>query len=638
MICKNCSAEYSDSYSFCPSCGTRKESGITVTTPESSDTYEEEKYVYEIPAYDGEQEGEAVSLKADGVEDSKSSAEKESVKEKAAVKSVSTPMGKEEKKAATLIIMILCIVAAVSAGLAALNIGTGTFEKKPQPQKAVALTKLSAEEETVLEVELAQYFTVFRQNFNSATSDAESFFARFNPADSGNVLSRLSSAPQTVQTEPDPAMRFADEYGEYAYYKISAAEADKILERFNLTSYGDINSKDCYYYDGFYYLNYIPTKTTPPVTAEIVKSKKVLDGSFYVECYFYIENGGEIIKSNTCYLIVEKNEEAAFDGYSFIICKSDISPLFTDAGNPTQANIGTDYTIEKKVIEGRTDDGKVYSRYTIEYPVFSEKTVGINIINQFYSGMISAYEQKTASAQKDYEDFVAQGGNAEELPFTETVITRVTYSDDSKISCVEKIAAYSPEIPIKEEETTTSQDEGDRYYDREPENEFSDRQQEEEQEPVKLFTRSVEAYTFEKATGDFVSKDTVLGKDYMVVSEILYRIYNSYDYTAVIPQQPIEETTESITDEFGNPVEQETEEYSYGYDDRDDYYGYDSYYDEEDDPYGDGVPEDEYGFGTAVYESACAFTKDGFTFWYIEDDGYVTEVTIPFDVIEKLVK
>lgn len=637
MICKNCSAEYDDSYSFCPSCGQRKEADITAGLSDEDVSFEEE---YSAPVYELEEESEDVGeISGESIteEEVKPSEVKKTVKKKAPAKSAA-PVSKSEKKASMLVVVIMCVIAAASAVVAALNINTGTFEAKPQPQKAVALTKLSEEEEAVLETELAQYFTVFRQNFDSAVSDAESFLTRINPADSGNIFPRLCALPLTPEKTADPAMRFADEYGEYTYYKIAATEIDKLLARFNLSSYGDINSKDFYYYDGYYYFGYIPTKTTPAVKAEILKSKKVLDGSFYVECYFYVENAGQTVKSNNCYLIVEKNDNAAFDGFSFRVRRSDISPLFTDGGNPTQINKSGAYTIESKVIEGRTDDGRIYSRYVIEYPVFSEKGAGIDVINQFYSGMLSSYEQKAASAQADYEAFISQGGNAQELPFTETVITRVTYTDDSRISCVEKIATYSPDVPVKQEETTTSQDEENGYYGRSYEDRFSGLPAEQEAEPAELFTRTVEAYTFDKATGDFVSKDAVLGKDYMVISEILYRIYNAYDYAAVIPEPEAQEpVTEALTDVFGDPVEEEEE---YGYED--DYYGYDGYddyrYEDEEEGYGDGVPEDEDGLGTEIYESACAFTSQGLTFWYVEEEGYVTAVTIPFDVIEKLVK
>lgn len=634
MICKNCSAEYDDGYSFCPSCGEQKQekaASFTVEDEEVNQEYtsykDEEKY--ETPEYENENAGD-LPVEEEGGEEPE-----EAPEIKKSAKKASAPMSRTEKKASALIIMILCIVAATSVLLAVLNIKTEKLEPQQQPPKAVALTKLSVEEETLLEKELSDYFSVFRQNFDWNELDAELLVSSINPADKGNVYYRLNCAPLQLETSADPAMRFADEYGEYAYIKVAEAEMNKVLARFGVTSYGDVNTENCYYYDGFYYYGYVPVKATPIVSAEIIKSKKVLDGSFYVECYFYVMNGTEAIKSDNCYIIVEKQENSGFGEYTFVVKRASNMPLFTDAGNPTAENSG-EYVIEKKVIEGRTNDGTVYSRYTIEYPVFSGKSSGIETINAFYSGMISTYELKAQAAQSDYETFVSQGGNVAELPLTETVVTRVTYSDDEKISCVEKISAYVPEIPVKQEESTTSEDEDDRYYDDRYGYEASLDGQPAEQEPVKLFTRTVEAYTFDKQTGDFISKDSILGKDYIAASEILYRIYNSYDYTAVIPETEIEQSTSAtvVTDEFGYPIEEEDDRYYNGYDD---YYGYGDDKDEGN-SYGDDVPEDEKGFGTSIYESACCFTKNGFTFWYVEEEGFVKNVTIPFEVVEKLAK
>ncbi|MBQ7005909.1 MAG: zinc ribbon domain-containing protein [Clostridia bacterium] len=634
MICKNCSAEYNDSYSFCPSCGTQKQDEMVSFTVEEEEFYPEyasyeDEREYDVPEYEGD-EAESVSEDAEGEK------EPEEVPEiKKSGKVIAEPMSRTEKKATALIIIILCVVAAAGALLTALNIRTENLVPQQQPPKAVALTKLSAEEEVLLEKELAEMFTVLRWSFDSNESDAEMLISKVNLADSGDVYYRLGGTVLQIQTAADPAMRFADEYGEYAYYKIAAAEIEKILDRFGMASYGDVNTENCYYYDGFYYFRYIPSKKTPVVTADIVKSKKVLDGSFYAECIFAATNGVETVQSVPYYIIAEQNSQAAVDGYSFRISKADIQPLFTDSGNPTQVNAAESYTIEKKVIEGRTSNGTVYSRYTIEYPVFTGKEEGIETINNFYSGMLSSYELKTASAQKDYDNFVSMGGNVAELPFTETVVARVTFSDNDRISCVQKIATYAPELPKKQEETTTEEDSEYGYNEDGYENRFDTEIPAVEQEPVKLFERHVEAYTFDKKTGDFISKDSILGKDYIVVSEILYRIYNSYDYTAVIPEPAEEETaTEPVTDEFGYPVENvEDDDYDYDYD-----YGYDRYYgyEEEENGYGDDVPEDEYGFGTSVYESACCFTKNGFTFWYVEDEGYIKTVTIPFEVIERL--
>ena len=117
------------------------------------------------------------------------------------------------------------------------------------------------------------------------------------------------------------------------------------------------------------------------------------------------------------------------------------------------------------------------------------------------------------------------------------------------------------------------------------------------------------------ATGSFVSKDVLAGKDYLTVSEILYRIYNGYDCESLIP----EEQAEEVTDEYGEVVEGDED-----YEEEEEYYS------------DDEIPVDEDGFGTVIYESACAFTEEGLTFYYVNEYGFVEEVTIPFAVVERL--
>lgn len=649
MICKKCSAEYDDTLSKCPECeeenlnhisdGFQKGEMYIQDVQEIEPQEEEEPVkVYETPEYNSqeafEKEENGENKKTDASVANKLPRDPKSVKLRKVNRTKQQVAA--ENKAMVLVAFILCFVGIFTAFLTAMSIRTDAFEKEADAQKAVALSKLSAEEEAQLEKELAGYFSALTADFDSAVCDAEAFLARINPADKGNIYSLVVSADEPLQATADPAMRFENENGEYSYYKIEASKIEKLLERFGLSVYGNVNCENYYYHDGFYYFNTVALKNTPVVSADITKTKKVLDGSFYAEGYFYLSNGTETVRSDTLYLNVEKNSSATVGAPVFKIIKADNEALFTDSGNPTKKSGVTGYKIEKKVIEGKTNDGKLYCRYVMEYPVFGGDTIGEKAINTFFEGTVSAYELRASNAQKDYESFVSQGGNAQELPFTETIITRVTYSDDDKISFVEKIASYSPEIPEKEEETTTSE-ESYGYYE-EPQREPSVPEMP-EQEPVKLFTRTVEGYTFDRKTGDFMVKDDIVGKNYMVVSEVLYRIYNSYDYTGVLPEKAIEGTT----DENGNFVqngtnqtttEPVTEEY---YDDRYGYdygYGYDDYgYGEEDD--NDGVPEDEYGLGTAVYESACCYTEGGFTFYYVEEDGYVTEITLPWDVLER---
>lgn len=698
MICKNCSAEYSDDFKFCPKCGTANENKISLDDTNGSffvlDISEEDVDIEnEIPEvkyviYDDDdyvasekeeiaseedttaakeevvaepKEAEVVAQKPEIIQGKSAAsqeeyvapvyneeqrlkdAEKESeeiikrreriVKEnkKAFIRRKKGKIKKESNKATILIAVMLCAVGLITAVLTVLKMKTDAFEQETQPQKAVALSGLSAEEEMILEKELSLYYSAIKMNFSKDNYDIEKFISSMNPGDKGNIYSVLNSVNEPLQTTADPVGRFADEYGEYSYYKVEKSKVDKVLERFDISCDGEVNSKECYYYDGFYYFDNKLVLETPSVGADISKSKKVLDGSYYVECYFYVTDGSNTVKSDTYYIVATKNANAVSDGYSFKITEINSEPIFNAAGNPTNVSGASGYKTVEKVIEGRTTDGTLYSRYVIEYPVFEGTAAGEESINEFFSGTVTAYELKAASAQQDYESFISQGGKAEELPFTESITTRVTYADDEKISLKEVITSYSPEIPEKQEVADDEDgdyydDYGYEYYSYEEDDEYGQQTDEvEEVKEAKLHERRVEAYTFDRVTGDFIEKDSFIGKNYMVISEILYRIYNSYEYESIIPEEVVTEAVTETTTELDEGFGDED------YYDYDDYYGYDE--DEEED---DGIPDDEYGFGTVIYESPCCFTADGFTFFYVEDEGYVTEITIPFEVVEKL--
>lgn len=638
MICKNCLTEYDDSCLFCPECGQPKENipdgfqredRVVHVVYEEDDLAEEEGYA--VPSYDGEEETEASAEKDEskGEQQEVGEADEAPVEEEKSEKAKKVKPSKNETKAMLLMVAILLIVGAFTVVLTMLNVKGDAFEVQTNPQKTVALSKLSAEEEATLERELAAYFSALKQEFNSDSCTSEEFLSRVNPGDKGNFYSILVNSNEPLQTVADPAMRFEDEYGEYSYYKIEEGKLIKLLARFGLTMYGDVNCENYYYHDGFYYFNAAAPANTPIVSMDITKSKKVFDGSFYAEGHFYFNNGTDTIKSDTCYLVASKNPNSIGDGYTFIINKADNEPLFTDGGSPTAAFGVSGYKMQEKIIEGKASNGTVYCRYTLRYPVFSGTSAGEKSINAFFNGTLETYELKASSAAEDYNSFVSSGGNVAELPFTETVVTSVTYADDEKISFTERIASYSPKIPEPEEESTTSEDDED--YEDDYRDDYSNASAgiEQVQEPVELFTRTVEAYTFDKATGEFIEKDDILGENYMLISEILYRIYNGYEYDTVLA----ENVTQPVTDEFGNlmPTEPTTTEDDYYNDYSDEEYGYG-------DKENDGrVPEDEDGFGTVIYESASCFTKNGFTFYYVEYDGYVTEVTLPFSVIEQIV-
>ncbi len=677
MICKNCSAEYDDSYSFCPKCGVENEEKIKVGAPEytapmeftdissfsDNADYEERPEAYmsaqpqetaetedgysegfigysynqeaELSENDGEenmQEEEAVQESETGA-DADSEAQPEcpeyasegqeaSSEEKAQPAEVSAETvpqrkrpirrvpavnKKQENRTIGVIIAVMCVVAVLAASFSALKISTDTLETTEPVEKVVAAVGLSTQEELMLEEVVARCFAALKTDFNSELTDAESFLSRISPYDKGGVYSMVYNEYPELQTEADPADRFYDEESEsYAYYKLEEKKIDDLMSMFGISAHHEINSGNCYYYDGFYYFASVEQKMTYPVKAEITKSKRVLDGSYYSECYFYAESGEKRVETDTYYLLTEKTGDLQSGTVSFRIKRISTTPIFDESGKLVEART---HKIKKQVIEGKTADGKLYCRYTFEYPVFTENTVGYQAINTFFNDAINAYRLRADSAQKSYEGYTEQGGKAEDLPLTESVIARVSYENEKYISIVEKIGINDP-TPVQTAPVTEVTEAED------SEAEEAQAETEAAEKSVTLFKRMIDGYVFDKTTGEFVSKDVLVGKDYMAVSEILYRIYNGYEYESIIP----EVKTEEVTDEYGELIEEEAEE-----DYEEEYY----YSDDE-------IPDDEDGFGTAIYESACAFTQQGLTFYYVNESGMVEEVTIPYAVVERL--
>lgn len=592
MICKNCTTEYDDSLEACPGCGAQnvtdqslpeekevetcaegETSAAETTEEETAETAAENQAVEDDEQVETTDENGSADEKQDETEETKPE-EKPEVKVKKAPqpRKVMSPAQKKAKKAektaTALIITIMCIVAALAVALTVLSLTTDTFEGDDSSEKVVAGVGLTAQEEKDLEVFLAKSFTVARSGFNKSGLTAEEFLSYINPADSGNIYSRLNEVKEPLQTEADPAGRFADENGTYAYYKLEESRVDKVLELFALKSYRGENCKEYYYCDGFYYFADKKTNDTPEVNAKIVKSRRVLDGSYYVEGYYYIDKQGETVKTDNCHFVVEIIRNDQTDERSFILEKVSKEPIFGSDGKLVNSSNNTEKKTE--VIEGFTDDGKLVCVYNLEYPVVEGELQAYKNANDFFANAISVYQLKAKDAQKLYTDYIHNGGDEGKLPFVENVVAEVVFEDDRCISLVSKISRYSPSAGVTEEET-----EG-----------FADG----------IYKRTVEAYAFDKASGDFVSKDDALGKNYLLIGEILYRIYNGYDYESILP-------TENEEDE--------------------------------EEPY-DETPSDTEGTGAKIYESAWSYTDEGVTFYYLTDKGYVTEITIPADVVKKI--
>lgn len=599
MICKNCSAEYDESLAQCPECGMENETAtacfdtkseevakIEEATDESAqvteqeeekETQEEAPEAAEEASCESENSEEEQTDEDKNEQDTASAEKTEKTEDKPVLparRTVRRPVrrvSKEEKRISAGIIATLCLVGVFSVVLSVMNITTDVFRISDSGEKMVVGVGFIPQEENQLEKVLSKCFSVAKKGFGRESTGTEGFIARLNPGDKGNVYSLVNGGTEKVQTEADPAQRFADENGEYAYYKVPEKKIDKVLELFGLESGRGENSENYYYCEGFYYFAVQKAKTTV-VAAEVTKSRRILDGSYYVECYFYKESAKETAKSKTCYMIVEAVKDEASGEIDFTVKRISLRPIFGSDGNLLDS--AKTWERKSELIEGRTKDGKLFSKYKIEYPVVEGDGAGYKNVRDFFENAVSVYKMKAETADAEYEKFKASGGDEGQLPYVENVVASIVFDDENNISFKGEISKLNPTVKPTTEETEAT---------------------EEQSGCAKLYERTVEAYTIDKKTGDFVSKDSVIGKDYMLISELLYRIYNGYDYETILPS-----------------------------DEEEDYYSYDE------------TPADTDGQGNAIYESARALTEKGITFYYVTEKGYVSEVTVPYKVVKKL--
>ena len=495
------------------------------------------------------------------------------------VRTADEPVTKKSKRASVAIIVLVCLVGILAAVFAVLKTTTDIFEKEDPTEQTVVNVSFTDQDEKELELIIAKCFSAAKKEYDCSVTDAETFLARINPSDKGNVYSRINGVAEILQTEADPANRFADENGEYAYYKLEEARVDKVLGLFGLEALRGENTKDYYYCDGYYYFAENKVKATPEVAAKIVKSRRVLDGTYYIEAYFYLENGSETAKTDSCYFVVEMNKDEAGTA-SFVIREINAKPIFGSEGRLIDA--GSEKV--KEVIEGKADNGQLYCRYTIVHPILEGEGVGYTNVNDFFKNAVTVYNHKAEAAQQDYEAYKENGGNDAALPYIENIVAEVVFEDDNNISFIGKFSRLDPVAKNSEEVATDG---------------ITEESDELEQTVTPVFyKKSVEAYTIDKASGDFVLKDSVVGKNYMLVSQILYRIYSGYEYKDLLPAQ---EADEDYAEEYVD------------------------------------VPEDTDGIGTKIYESSWSLTKEGIAFYYVTEYGYIQQVVIPYAVADMIV-
>jgi hypothetical protein len=168
--------------------------------------------------------------------------------------------------------------------------------------------------------------------------------------------------------------------------------------------------------------------------------------------------------------------------------------------------------------------------------------------------VLSKYKNSAEEADKYFEDYK---GDKDELPIVVHISSEVTYSDEKYISTIVDISEYNPED--LEEDSILSK-------------------------------RNIEGYIFDAETGEYLSKDEVLGNNYQLIYDLLYRIQGDYEYADLI-----DENVKRPSDIPANNT-----------------------------------------IGKEIYECGSAMTPNGYVFCVVTEEGFVKSVLLPDEVIASI--
>ena len=548
MICKNCANIFSDDLTVCPECDTpvnggavKKEKDIEEIVSLALGDFEDiSSYSDEKEAFYEEEEKFAPPVY---IAEAPVQKEKPAVAEKTVIKEEKTApssqrerkkmkkMSRKEKGAFNFIISAIIVVFAAMAALVGVSLSTDVFEKDDDSVMAVALSGFSASETAELEDYLAKISVIAYNGFDREKDVIVDVMAFIRPYDMGGLYSRFYGMPEITVNEPDPNGRFANENGDYSFYALNGERVDSILATFGFDINHNVNEKNFYFYDGKYYFANIPDYTfSPYVMADVSSSKRIQDGSYYVECSFFDGSSekadGSYLKA---YIILDKNADAKEGELPWRLSRISHEAIFDATGFMIKDESGENelsYTIEHKTIQAVAEDGTVYAEYNVEYPYFKGNTEGEKEVNRLYAELINNYTLQSEDADKDYKRFIKRGGSKKDLPYVTHAVARVTYNRNGYISIVEGLSQYKPQTKTAE----TAED-------------F-----------IILPERTVEGYIIDVETGSFLSSKEIINAEYHLVYEVIYRIHEGYDYESLLKGEDaaigIPEDTDGIGETF----------------------------------------------------------------------------------------
>ena len=226
MICKKCSNEYDDSLELCPFC-------------EKEEVKEKKPFKVTIDPEKETETEEALPTKKQQRKEIRQ--EKVQAKGKEKLKS----MGKKEKGASRFIVSSVCIMAVLMTAVSCLSIFTDVFKNDDDTVKTMALSSLSPVDAGELENYLSKLYSLRIFELDDDTASDE-FYVNIKPGVKSGLYESLIGKAKLQKDSADPAERFSDEEGNYAYYKLSSEEVDGIIESFGLVPNHTLNIKNAY--------------------------------------------------------------------------------------------------------------------------------------------------------------------------------------------------------------------------------------------------------------------------------------------------------------------------------------------------------------------------------------------------------
>ncbi len=542
MICKNCANIFSDDLTVCPECDTpvsgaeKKEKDIEAVVSLALGEFEDiSSYSEKKENFYGEEKQEEFTPPVYDAE-APLQQEKEPVKKEEKPqppqqreRSKMKKMSKKEKGAFNFIISLMVVVFVGMAALVGISLGTDVFEKDEDDVMAMALSGFSASETAELEDYLSKISIIAYSGFDREQDVIVDVMEFLRPYDAGGLYSRFYGTPDLTVNEADPNGRFSNENGDYSFYALEAEKVDKILYTFGFDINHNVNEKDFYFYDGkYYFANNGDYTFSPDVVADVSSSKRIQDGSYYVECSFYDESSEEADGSYLkVYIILDKNADAKEGELPWQLSRISHDAIFDATGFMIKDESGRNelsYSIEHKTIQAVTEDGTVYAEYNVEYPYFKGNSEGEKAVNRMFAELVNNYTLQTETADKEYKKFIRRGGDKNDLPFVTHAVARVTYNRDGYISIVEGLSNFKPQTSKTTEET---------------------------EEFITLPERTVEGYIIDVETGNFLSSKEIIEAQYHLVYEVIYRIYGGYEYESLLKGEDAAIGIPEDTDEIG---------------------------------------------------------------------------------------